>query len=143
MCNKIPPPPKLRTPTKNNTVLPRIATMITPCKSSTSTVASPKRLRIAMNYENAFSSENKSPKHSVYISSDYDKFSSRKNNSPRRIPSVAMNKSPLRQINSPTHSPIISEKCSSREVDPPQRSSTASSSTALTTGLDKSGKILI
>lgn len=34
VCNKIPSPPKLRTPTKNYTVLPKRPIMSTPCKPS-------------------------------------------------------------------------------------------------------------
>lgn len=166
VCNKIPSPPKLRTPTKDNTDLRRTPIMTTPCKPSTSTaVASPKCLStIAMNYEKSFSNEMNSPKRSSYVASNYNKSISRKMNSPsilsntainytykkslskkinspRRPPSVAMNyeKSPSRNINSPRRSPIISQKCFSREVRPSQ----SSSSTSSTSGFDKSGKILI
>jgi len=116
--------------------------MSTPCKSSTSTVASPKRSSvIAMNNEKSFSSETNSPKRSSYVASNNNnnvESTLIKINSPRRLPSVAMNnkRSPSRKINSSTSSPIIFQRCFSREVHSPQRSSSTT-----TSGFDKSGEI--
>jgi len=76
--DKIPSPPKFRTPTKNNTISSEISTMITPCKSSTLTVASPNYLsNMEMNYEKSFSKKSNTSRGSFSFISNCDQSSSK------------------------------------------------------------------